>query len=80
MPIHEFKCTECGNDFEELVRTKGQRVACPKCSSRKIDRKLSLIGAVVSKSSPSCDREACPQGPYCPGRTASMGGTCNFAN
>ncbi|NIA22191.1 MAG: zinc ribbon domain-containing protein [Anaerolineaceae bacterium] len=75
MPIHEFKCTKCGNDFEELVRTKGQRIACPKCGSAKIDRKLSVFGAVVSKSSsPSCDREACPQALQCPG------GPCNFAN
>ena len=74
MPIYEFKCTECGNDFEELVRTNSQKIACPNCGSRKIDRKLSVIGAVVSKSSPPCDREACPQGPYCPS------GTCNFGN
>ncbi len=77
MPIYEFKCAKCGNDFEELVRTKGQRVACPKCGSAKIDRKLSVFGAVISKSSSSCDREACPQAPHCPGR---MDGTCNFAN
>ena len=74
MTSRETENAECGNDFEELVRTNSQKIACPNCGSRKIDRKLSVIGAVVSKSTPSCDREACPQGPYCPS------GTCNFGN
>ena len=40
MPIYEFTCKACGNEFEALVRKK--QPACPACSSADLERKLSL--------------------------------------
>ncbi|MCA9739045.1 MAG: zinc ribbon domain-containing protein [Gemmatimonadota bacterium] len=41
MPIYEYRCTDCGHDFEALVRGE-QSVACPECDSASIERQLSL--------------------------------------
>ncbi|QCX33257.1 zinc ribbon domain-containing protein [Caloramator sp. E03] len=40
MPLFNYKCLECGNIFEELVRTADEKVACPKCKSNKVEKKL----------------------------------------
>ncbi|GBD97187.1 MAG TPA: zinc ribbon domain-containing protein [Nitrospirae bacterium] len=44
MPIYEYKCIDCEEDFEELVSGMDPDVSCPKCSSRNIKKKLSLFG------------------------------------
>ena len=41
MPIYEYQCRGCGNEFEALVR-KSDTPACPKCSSTELERLLSL--------------------------------------
>lgn len=41
MPIYEYRCDDCGHDFELLVL--GSRTpACPTCESEALTRKLSL--------------------------------------
>ncbi len=41
MPLFDFHCNACGNEFEGLVR--GQTIpACPQCASRDLERLLSL--------------------------------------
>ena len=47
MPIYEFTCKSCGNDFEALVRKNEPK--CPKCGKADLERKLSLP-AVKSES------------------------------
>ena len=29
--LREFKCESCGHEFEELQRSKDEKVKCPKC-------------------------------------------------
>lgn len=41
MPIFDFHCTDCGADFEALVRNNST-AKCPKCGSEKLERLLSL--------------------------------------
>lgn len=41
MPIYEYSCEQCGNEFELLVRGK-EKAACPKCKSVKLERRVSL--------------------------------------
>ena len=41
MPMYEFVCTRCHNEFEELVLTSTDAVACPKCESGDVTRLLS---------------------------------------
>ena len=41
MPLFDFRCTSCGNEFEALVR--GQATpACPRCASKDLERMMSL--------------------------------------
>ena len=49
MPIFEYKCGSCGNEFEKLVRTSGPAAACPACESTNLNKKLSTFSA-ISKS------------------------------
>jgi putative FmdB family regulatory protein len=43
MPIYEYKCNQCGEDFETLV-FGNKTVDCPKCSSQDIKKKMSSFG------------------------------------
>jgi putative FmdB family regulatory protein len=41
MPIFEYTCRGCGNEFEKLVR--GTQVpSCPKCQSEDLEKMFSL--------------------------------------
>ena len=42
MPIHEYKCRSCGQQFEALVRS-ADVPACPACASVDLERLLSMF-------------------------------------
>jgi putative FmdB family regulatory protein len=37
MPIYDFKCRQCGNEFEQVVK-EGQRPSCPSCGADDVER------------------------------------------
>ncbi len=42
MPIYEFKCLDCSNEFELVILPKEEiSPICPKCGSKKIEKKRS---------------------------------------
>lgn len=43
MPIFEFRCKKCGEEFEELVSGANEKVACPACGKKSTERKLSTF-------------------------------------
>ncbi len=49
MPIFEFTCKNCGNDFEELVRSANaiDEVECPICHSPEVKKKVSLFASRI---------------------------------
>ncbi len=62
MPLYEFQCTQCQSTFEELVRVAAQapEIACPKCGSRQVRRKVSMFASKTSGgSSVSASASAC---------------------
>jgi len=44
MPIREYQCLECQNNFEKL--NPSGEVECPKCGSKKVRRKFSTFSWV----------------------------------
>ena len=47
MPIYEYTCKDCNNEFEELVSSdKVDNPKCPECSSDKTERKMSVFGGL----------------------------------
>jgi putative FmdB family regulatory protein len=52
MPIYEYRCLECGEEFERLVRSMNPalEVECPKCGGRKVKKLLSTFGIETSGS------------------------------
>ena len=52
MPIYEFKCYNCGKNFEKLIfkREEEKEINCPYCGSKKIEKLLTSFSSVKSKS------------------------------
>ena len=44
MPIYEYACRACGNEFETLVRG-GETPSCSRCASSELEKKLSVFAA-----------------------------------
>ncbi len=46
MPIYEFKCGQCGKEFESLVFSSNEDpVTCPVCSSTETRKILSVFAS-----------------------------------
>ena len=75
MPIREFVCTECGTDFEKIVRASqsSAEIACPSCGGHQLEKKLSGFAAH------SGGTHSTPPAPMCPsGGTCGMPGMCGM--
>ncbi|MDQ7786967.1 MAG: zinc ribbon domain-containing protein [Thermodesulfovibrionales bacterium] len=68
MPIFEYQCCSCRENFEKLV-FGNQEIICPKCSSKDVKKKFSvfcsagterpLAGTAASASCTSCSKTSC---------------------
>jgi putative FmdB family regulatory protein len=61
MPIYEYLCEKCGNEFE-LIVFKDDEPTCPACGEKKPKRKMSTFGFSVGykfKSSSSNTGSSC---------------------
>ncbi len=41
MPIYEYICADCENEFEELVFSRDETPPCPKCGSKNVTKLMS---------------------------------------
>jgi len=56
VPIYEYRCRECGEVTEALVRMGSEPdLACQRCGSRELERKFSIFGTAGSSSGASGD-------------------------
>jgi putative FmdB family regulatory protein len=68
MPIYEYECSDCGHQFEALVRSDTVP-HCPGCASTHLEKQLSVFATTASAASaaqamPSpCDSCGHPGGP-----------------
>ncbi len=51
MPIYEYKCNNCGKDFETLVMGSF-KPECPECDSQDLSRLMSKCGFVSKSQGP----------------------------
>lgn len=70
MPIYEYHCTQCQDDFELLIRSEAD-VECPNCGEQHLEKLLSVPAAhaaqgnlPVCEAPPSngCGKPACQSG------------------
>ncbi len=50
MPIYEYRCEDCGYQFETLVKNN-EEVTCPKCKGKNLTRLLSACSFTGSSKS-----------------------------
>jgi putative FmdB family regulatory protein len=71
MPMFEFRCQACGEEFEELLRSPEDEVACPECDSSEVQRKMSVFGfksgSTSRSSAPASGGHSC---------SSCAGGSC----
>lgn len=68
MPIYEYHCSDCGNDFEKLVRFSDPTAnspACPGCQSEQTQKRLSMIAAFSGSQTQGAASAGCgSSGPF----------------
>ena len=73
MPIYEYICRDCGEQFETMTTmAKADEVACKACESENTERKFSVFGVTASTPKHACGSNEMPRG--CP--SAGGGGGC----
>jgi putative FmdB family regulatory protein len=75
MPLYEYVCRKCDEQFEALVRD-GEKPKCPSCGHGKLTKLLSVPAAHTAGSSeppcPAKESGAC-------GMSECAGNSCGFA-
>ena len=81
MPIYEYRCSGCGEEFEVLVASSKAKPSCPKCRSRKLERKFSTFAAHGGGPSTPCESGVCPSAAMsgASGPTGCATGKCPFS-
>ncbi len=76
MPIYEYNCQNCGEDFECLVFRTDEPVTCPTCGKGEPTKKMSSFGfSVGSKNGSSSPSSGSGSG--CAGCSSSNCSSCH---
>lgn len=80
MPIFEYRCSDCGTQFEKLVRRAEDAVECPQCgpAPEGTERKLEVQYSTFSAHANGAPRQqGQPAGmPACAGGMCPTPGMC----
>ena len=67
MPIFEYRCRQCGRDFEALLKRREETVNSPACHSEELERKFSAFAVAANTPSGCAAAENCPSAHQCGG-------------
>ncbi|MHB8069988.1 MAG: FmdB family zinc ribbon protein [Desulfobaccales bacterium] len=73
MPIFEFRCQACGNEFEKLVFGSDE-VECPSCHQKEVEKLMSACSAKVGYKFTATSN---PKGASCGGCSSGSCSTCH---
>ena len=59
MPIYEYTCRRCAGDFEQILLSSRERVVCPHCQSKQVERKLSVFSSPTNRSASEASSGGC---------------------
>jgi len=70
MPIYEYRCDDCGAEFEKRVArpADSESVCCPTCGENHLTPRLSTFSAVMGGSSSRDASASCPSAAGCPNK------------
>ena len=54
MPIYEYICPDCGNNQENLVKSRDDKPVCETCCGPSLKRKLSVFAVAATSSLQDC--------------------------
>jgi putative FmdB family regulatory protein len=74
MPIYEYLCDDCGEQYERIVMNGSTKIACPKCASEKHTIQLSVFAAPANGTKSSGGSSS--GGSSVPSSGGCCGGAC----
>ncbi|MDP2846690.1 MAG: zinc ribbon domain-containing protein [Humidesulfovibrio sp.] len=81
MPIFEYVCKKCKNQFEELVFSQDEQAVCPSCGSTRTEKLMSCcrskVGGGPNMDSPAAQASPAPSGGGCSGCSGGSCSTCH---
>ncbi|QJB55463.1 zinc ribbon domain-containing protein [Pseudodesulfovibrio sp. zrk46] len=78
MPIFEYNCKACGEEFEELVFDRDECPPCPKCGSEDTGKLMSAVRSRIGGGAPDMGGEAAAPAPAASsGCAGCSGGDCS---
>ncbi|MDQ6950711.1 MAG: zinc ribbon domain-containing protein [Mariprofundales bacterium] len=73
MPIYEYRCQQCDQAFETLVRGSSEAVRCPSCGGEQLQRLISAHAVGSGAPDTECGKAPCSPIAACCG---GGGGCC----
>lgn len=73
MPLYEYRCEPCNQEFEALVRSADDVPRCPTCDGQTLTRMLSVPAAAHTGQARGSDLPMCGPGPAMGGGCGAMG-------
>ena len=77
MPIYEYRCENCGTEFEHLLRGD-DKPECPSCGGERLKRQFSAHATHASSSAPGCPMTGGKAEPFDCGMQNCCGGHCGL--
>lgn len=59
MPIYEYRCDSCGEEFEKLVLAASEKPLCPQCNSSRVHKLMSACAFSVGNTFKSTAASNC---------------------